>query len=176
MVTVEFSVRDQKVRTIRKRDSTSLWYRQISQTEESNDFRKIVDLGPVPILNGEPECTVRHDGSQMINAILPVNIDILFKALNSDSRFLQEFNKARKIFDVVHSEWQNDETDGGRLLKSFKYKMTLKPTLGPKYSVVSIYCIFLLKTQMISVGRYQMYYGPGPQKTVYQGEKITVYV
>lgn len=139
MQSVEFNARDQVARARSKRDSGSLWYRQLSHSYDSNALSKSVDFKRVPF-DAAAECTVRHEGTQMINAILPVNIDTLFETLNSDSRFLHEFNDSRKIFDVVHTYWQDDETDGGRRTRSFKYKMTLKQSLGPKYSVVSAIC------------------------------------
>lgn len=156
MDSVEYNVRDQMVRTIRKRDSGSLWYRRLSHSKEWNDSNIIVDLEQEPILNSEAECTVLHEGNQMISEILPVNIDILFETLNSDSRFLQEFNKSRKIFEVVHYDWQNDKTVDGCRSRSLEYKMPLKPILGPKYSMVSV--VFVVTNNIeTSINIYIMY-------------------
>lgn len=91
--------------------------------------------------NNEPfvniaECTSLHEGRQQISTILPVNIDTLFHTLYARSKFLEDFHASRKIFDIEHTDWRLDEETNKRR-RTFKCKMPIKASFGPKFSCVS---------------------------------------
>lgn len=89
-----------------------------------------------PFVNSA-ECTSPHEGRQQISTILPVNIDTLFHTLYARSKFLDDFHASRKIFDIEHTDWRLDEETNKRR-RTFKCKMPIKASIGPKFSCVSV--------------------------------------
>lgn len=111
---------------------------RLSDSSDSN-----TDGGYQPV-NGynEPfvniaECTSPHEGRQQISTILPVNIDTLFHTMYARSKFLDDFHASRKIYDIEHTDWRLDEETNKRR-RTFKCKMPIKASIGPKFSCVSV--------------------------------------
>lgn len=99
---------------------------QLSDSSDSNNGNSAKQ----PFVN-TAECSIAHDGQQMVNAILPVNIDILFKTLYTNSKFLEDYHESRKIFDIVHTDWTASNTPVGTLRqRTFRCKMPLKQAMG----------------------------------------------
>lgn len=99
---------------------------QLSDSSDSNNGNS----AKIPFVN-TAECTMAHDGQQMVNVILPVNIDILFKTLYTNSKFLEDFHESRKITDAVHTEWTDANTPAGTLRhRSFRCKIPFKKAMG----------------------------------------------
>lgn len=116
-------------------------HQQLSDSSDSNDGNS----AKRPFINSA-ECSVMHEGTQAFNVILPVNIDTLFQTLYSSSKFLEDFHESRKIFDIVHTEWKDVDSEAGTVpsnngtlrTRTFDCKMPLKQNIGPKFSIVSI--------------------------------------
>lgn len=116
---------------------------QLSDSSDSNNGNS----AKIPFVN-TAECTMAHDGQQMVNVILPVNIDILFKTLYTNSKFLEDFHESRKITDAVHTEWTDANTPAGTLRhRSFRCKIPFKKAMGftmVSEVIVSVHFIYLL--------------------------------
>lgn len=111
-------------------------HQQLSDSSDSNNGNS----AKRPFVN-TAECTVTHEGTQAFNVILPVNIDTLFQTLYSNSKFLEEFHEARKIFDITRTEWTDVKVganNGAIRTRTFNCKMPIKQNIGPKFSIVSI--------------------------------------
>lgn len=112
-------------------------HQQLSDSSDSNNGNS----AKRPFFN-TAECTVTHEGTQVFNVILPVNIDTLFQTLYSNSKFLEDFHESRKIFDIIRTEWTDVKvgTNNGVLrTRNFNCKMPIKQNIGPKFSIVSVF-------------------------------------
>lgn len=110
-------------------------HQQLSDSSDSNNGNS----AKRPFFN-TAECTVKHEGTQAFNVILPVNIDTLFQTLYSNSKFLEDFHESRKIFDITRTEWIDVEVganNGALRTRTFDCKMPIKQNIGPKFSIVS---------------------------------------
>lgn len=75
-----------------------------------------------------------HEGRQLVHTILPVNVDALFTVLFSNSKFLNEFHKARKTTDFLPGEWV--VLDDGSKERVVTLTIAITQTIGPKSSQV----------------------------------------
>lgn len=98
---------------------------------ESSDSAKEPDF-----INNSECNSEAHEWKQLVNIILPVNVESLRKALFTPSKFIDDLHEMRKHFDVSWTEWERN--DDGELQRTIKYKMPLTTTMGigPKYSSV----------------------------------------
>lgn len=83
------------------------------------------------------ECTsTAHEWRKLVNMILPVNVEALRIELFTKSKFMDDFHKMRKHYDLESTDWER--SDDGELRRIIKYKMPLTTNLGfgPKYSLV----------------------------------------
>lgn len=130
--------------TILYRKSTDNSYEMPSRKrEEILSNSKISDSSDsgTNVISDEPfintaECTSTHDGRQLFQTILPLNIDTLYQTLYAKSKFLDKFFDTRKIFDIVHTDWA--ENEDGLQTRLLKCKMPFKGNIGPKFSCVNI--------------------------------------
>lgn len=114
-----------------------------SDTNISIDLKDSTESGSesgIPY-NQTIECTSAHDGRSLVNTILPVNVDVLWSILFSQSKFLLDFHKQRKTTNMVYNDWVVNEE--GVKLRSISLTVALNSAVGPKCSHVSILKLYV---------------------------------
>ncbi|XP_045482958.1 protein Aster-B-like isoform X1 [Harmonia axyridis] len=81
-------------------------------------------------------CTCSHEGRQLLNEILPINVDQLFTLLFTSSKFYLDFHAFRKTTDLVQTPWTPEPKDNTKIRK-VNQTVNLTQALGPKTSQVT---------------------------------------
>lgn len=81
-------------------------------------------------------CTAQHDGRELINITLPINIDQLFILLFTGSKFFSDFHASRKTTDLIQSSWIKDPETGVKT-RNITMTVSLTQPVGPKTSKVT---------------------------------------
>ncbi|CAG7729719.1 unnamed protein product [Allacma fusca] len=84
-----------------------------------------------------PLCPVLHsEGREVVNAVIPTDVDTLFTMLFTSSKFFLDFHTLRKTFDIVQCPWQQS-SDGSQKIRQVSFTVTLNHVMGPKHSQVT---------------------------------------
>lgn len=86
--------------------------------------------------NRNVSCTSAHEGRQLLDATLPINVDQLFTLLFTTSKFYLDFNASRKTTDLVQTDWVEEPKDNTKVRK-VNQTVNLTQAIGPKSSNVS---------------------------------------
>lgn len=81
------------------------------------------------------KCTSLHEGRQLVQTILPINVDNLMLLLFSKSQFLEDFHINRKTTNMVFNDWIVN--DAGIKIRTINLTIALTQPVGPKCSHVS---------------------------------------
>lgn len=81
------------------------------------------------------KCTSLHEGRQLVQTILPINVDSLMLLLFSKSKFLEDFHINRKTTNMVFNDWVVN--DAGIKSRTISLTVALTQPVGPKCSHVS---------------------------------------
>ncbi|XP_050712780.1 protein Aster-A-like isoform X3 [Eriocheir sinensis] len=78
----------------------------------------------------------QHAGKELLNAAVPLPIEMVFNLLFQQEQFMLDVYTMKKTYDVIFSQWE--EQDGGHRARQTTYTMTLPSSnLGPKVSYVT---------------------------------------
>lgn len=90
------------------------------------------------------QCQSLHDGRNLLNVVLPMNVDKLMELLYKRNDFIREFHEFRKNTNLKHGEWSVNED--GHNVRIVTLSVALNQPVGPKYSMVSrIYLLYIRK-------------------------------
>lgn len=87
-------------------------------------------------LESTAKCTSSHDGRQLVNAILPIDVDNLLEMLFSESKFFSDFHNKRKTTNMIYRDWI-DNKDGTKT-RTLNFTVAITQAIGPKLSNVCL--------------------------------------
>ncbi|XP_044020080.1 protein Aster-B-like isoform X2 [Aphidius gifuensis] len=87
-------------------------------------------------IKNDSDCTDEHDGREIINTTIPINIDQLFILLFTGSKFFFDFHTSRNTKNLIQSAWIKNQ-DNGLKMRNITMTVSLNQSVGPKTSQVS---------------------------------------
>lgn len=82
------------------------------------------------------QCTVTHEGKNLLDVVVPIHIDQLFTLLFTSSKFYLDFHAARKTTDLTQTPWTHNPLDNSKS-RIVSLTMALGQTMGPKSAQVT---------------------------------------
>ncbi|XP_044761554.1 protein Aster-B-like [Coccinella septempunctata] len=108
-----------------------------TEAQDSTEDSEFSDLDiPAECDIQDTSCTCTHEGRQILNEILPINVDQLFTLLFTSSKFYLDFHASRKTTDLVQTPWAAEPKDNTKIRK-VNQTVNLTQAIGPKTSQVS---------------------------------------
>lgn len=76
-------------------------------------------------------CSSSHEGTHVVNIVLPIHVDQLFTLMFTNSKFFFEFHSIRQSSEINASSWTQG-TGSGEKVRSISMVVSLNQALAPK--------------------------------------------